>query len=533
LVISAALAVRRYSPRDVRLEAERRRLKDFRAFVTEAWKIIEPQTEFSPGWHIDAICDHLVAVTDGRIRDLLINIPPRHAKSSIVSVLWPAWEWTLSPHQRYLCASYAGVLSTRDSLKTRRLITSAWYQELWGHVFKLTGDQNAKTRFENDRTGYRIATSVDAFATGEGGSRLIVDDPHQAQEAQSDTVRESTIDWWDNVMSTRRNDPKKDARVIIMQRLHEADLAGHVLKQGGWTHLNLPAEFEGDRSATSIGWSDPRKEVGELLWPARYGRKEIDELKMLLGPYGAAAQLQQRPSPDEGGILKKHWFRLWPAKDALPEFELIIQSYDTAFSERTVNDPTAQTAWGVFRFKRPGSDAKTGPLHIIMLDAWKEFLEYPELRTKARREWEARYGGKEGDPAKPGRRADIVLIEDKGSGITLRQDLNRAGLPVRTYNPGRADKVMRAHAATPFLAGGSVWIMESAKNEGKPISWAAPFLRECGLFPNGDEDDYVDTFTQAVIYLRDSDVLTAKVPGLPEDEEFYKPKPKRVNPYAQ
>jgi predicted phage terminase large subunit-like protein len=501
----------------------------------EAWKVIEPQTPFTPGWHIDAICEHLEAITDGRIRDLLINVPPRHAKSSVVSVMWPAWEWTFAPHQRYLCASYASVLSTRDSLKTRRLVTSPWYQSLWGHAFVLTGDQNAKTRFENDHTGYRIATSVDAFATGEGGSRLIVDDPHQAQEAQSDVVREGTLEWWDSVMSTRRNDPKTDSRVIIMQRLHEMDLAGHVLHQGGWCHLNLPAEYEGDKSVTSIGWTDPRKEMGELLWPSRYGAKEIAELKMLLGPYGAAAQLQQRPSPDEGGILKKAWFRIWPATRPLPQFELIIQSYDTAFTEETLNDPTAQTAWGVFRYAKVGSDTpeKTRPLHIMMLDGWKERLEYPELRTKARKEWEAKYGGKTGDPAAPGRRADVVLIEDKGSGITLRQDLQRAGLPVRTYNPGRADKVMRAHAATPFLAGGSVWVMESAKNPSKPISWAEPFLRECALFPNGDEDDFVDTFTQAVIYLRDSDVLTAKVLGLPEDEPEYRERPaKRVNPYA-
>lgn len=494
--------------------------------MVEAWRIIEPQTPFVPGWHLDAIADHLEAVTRGEIRDLLINMPPRHAKSSEVSVLWPAWEWTFAPHERYLCASYAGVLSTRDSLKTRRLIQSPWYQSLWGHVFRLTGDQNAKTRFENDRTGYRIATSVDAFATGEGGSRLIVDDPHQAQEAQSDPVRESTLYWWDSVMSTRRNDPKKDVRVVIMQRLHEKDLTGHILEQGGWTHLCLPAEYEGDKRKTVIGWSDPRKEIGELLWPERFGRKEIDELKALLGTYGTAAQLQQRPSPDAGGILKKDWFRLWPRKEKLPQFEMIIQSYDTAFTERTQNDPTAQTAWGVFR------QPKTKALHVMLLDAWKERLEYPELRTKARKEWEAKYGGTPGRPSDPGRRADIVLIEDKGSGMTLRQDLQRAGLPVRVYNPGRADKVMRAHAVTPFLSGGCVWVLESSKSPGQPIAWSEPFLRECTLFPNGDEDDFVDTMTQTLIYLRDADILTAKVPGLPEDEEFYEKPMRRVNPYG-
>src|SRR6266849_2240648 len=166
-------------------------------FVRQAWLIIEPLTPFVPGWHIDAICDHLEAITRGELRNLLINVPPRHMKSLLVSVLWPAWEWIAHPERRWLYSSYASSLSIRDSVKCRRLIDSPWYRRLWGDRFRLTTDQNTKTRFDNDRSGYRIATSVGGAATGEGGDRLVCDDPHNVQDAESDSVRKATLDWWD------------------------------------------------------------------------------------------------------------------------------------------------------------------------------------------------------------------------------------------------------------------------------------------------------------------------------------------------
>lgn len=202
-------------------------------FVRQAWHVVEPGIPFIPSWHIEQICEHLEAVSAGDIRRLLINIPPRHSKSTIVSVMWPMWEWLTTPEQKFLCASYSGTLSIRDNLKARRLVQSPWFQSRWGHLFALAGDQNAKQRFENDKTGYRIATSVGGTATGEGGSRLILDDPHSAQEAQSDTLRESTLEWFDMVWSTRLNNPKTDSMVVVMQRLHEQDVSGHILERGG------------------------------------------------------------------------------------------------------------------------------------------------------------------------------------------------------------------------------------------------------------------------------------------------------------
>src|SRR5580704_7778756 len=229
---------------NARLKLEREyATRSLREFVRQAWHVVQPFTPFVPGWHIDAICDHLEAVTRGKIRNLLINIPPRHMKSLLVSVFWPAWEWILLPERRFLYSSYAATLSIRDSVKCRTLIGSPWYQRFWGDRFALSSDQNTKTRFNNDRSGYRIATSVGGAATGEGGDRIVCDDPHNVQEAESDSIRKTTTDWYDVVMSTRVNDPRTAAKVVVMQRCHQRDLSGHLLAQGGWELLCLPAEY--------------------------------------------------------------------------------------------------------------------------------------------------------------------------------------------------------------------------------------------------------------------------------------------------
>jgi len=249
---------------DLNREQATRHLKDF---IRQAWPVIEPSTPFVPGWHLDAICEHLEAVTAGQIRNLLITIPPRHMKSLAVSVFWPCWEWIRWPQRRWLFASYADSLSIRDSVRCRRLIQSPWYQSLFGDRFALTEDQNEKHRYDNDRSGCRIASSVGGSNTGEGGDRIVCDDPHNIHEAESDVIRKNACDWWDKVMSTRFHDPKTVAKLIIMQRVHYSDLAGHVLEQGGYDHLCLPAEYEGVQRTTIIGWTDPRHDSGELLWP--------------------------------------------------------------------------------------------------------------------------------------------------------------------------------------------------------------------------------------------------------------------------
>jgi predicted phage terminase large subunit-like protein len=509
----------------IRRERERRAASaSLYEFVQQAWHVVEPGVPFIPSWHIEEICEHLEAISAGEIRKLLINIPPRHSKSTIVSVMWPMWEWLTEPSQKFLCASYSGNLSIRDNLKARRLVQSPWYQERWGHMFKLAGDQNAKQRFENDKTGYRLATSVGGTATGEGGSRLILDDPHSAQEAQSDVIRESALEWFDMVWSTRLNDPKKDAMVTIMQRLHEKDISGHILEDiGGWEHLMIPAEWDGVRRQTKVGPYDPRKVKGELICPERFGEKEITELKQLLGTYGTAGQLQQDPQPSEGGILKAKEFRLWPADKGLPQFEYILQSYDCAFTEKTSGDPTACTTWGIFTHE--------GQRNAMLIDAWDEHLSYPELRSRVIKDWSTEYGGTTvKDGLRTARRADRILVEAKASGQSLLQDLRLAKVPAIGYNPGNADKISRAHQASPTLEMGFLWIPESGKNRGHAVSWAQPFLKQVAKFPVADHDDYVDCMTQAVIFLKNEGFFD--LPVARERDEPRVLRKERINPYA-
>lgn len=493
-------------------------------FVKQSWHVVEPGIPFIPSWHIEEICEHLEAVSAGEITRLLINIPPRHSKSTITSVMWPAWEWLTSPEQKFLCASYSGSLSIRDNLKTRRLIQSPWYQERWSHMFALAGDQNAKQRFENDKTGYRLATSVGGTATGEGGSRLLLDDPHSAQAAQSDVIRNSDLEWFDMVWSTRLNNPKEDAMVTIMQRLHEKDISGHIIDDiGGWEHICIPAEWDGVKRSTVLGNYDPRQKVGELICPDRFGDKEINNLKKLLGQYGVAGQLQQNPSPADGGILKTKYFEMWPADKGLPPFEYILQSYDCAFTEKSSGDPTACTVWAIF--------THNGERNVMLIDAWEDHLSYPDLRKRAIKDWGTEYGGMTKDsPYSRARRPDRILVEAKASGQSLIQDLRLAKVPVIGYNPGNADKISRAHQASPTLELGLIWIPESGKNKGHFVSWAQGFIKQLEKFPVAEHDDYVDTFSQAIIYLKNDGWFE-----LPRAKDIDEPRIKSknyVNPYA-
>lgn len=282
--------------------------KKLRSFVPHAWRVVEPETEFVSGWHIDAICDHLQAVAEGKITRLIINIPPRHMKSLTVCVFWPAWMWIQKPEMRFLFSSYSEDLSVRDNVKCQRIILSNWYQRNWGNNFSIITAN--KSKLENNRMGYRLATSVCGMVTGEGGDAIIVDDPHNAQDITSAVKRDNVHRWWDEAMSSRLNNPKTGVRIIIMQRLHEEDLAGHILaKENDYVHLCLPARYESEqRTKTILDFADPRLFEGDPLWPAKFDCHSLSKLEKELGTYAAAGQLQQRPSPRGGGMFKKHNF---------------------------------------------------------------------------------------------------------------------------------------------------------------------------------------------------------------------------------
>lgn len=315
-----------------------------------------------------------------------------------------------------------------------------------------------------------------------------------------------------------------------MQRLSDKDTSGVILsRELGYTHLMLPMRFEPERRCiTNIGFRDPRKKAGELLFPERFSEKQVSGLERVMGEYAVAGQFQQRPSPRGGGMFKSKHIQFWGRE--LPDFEYIVQSYDTAFTDKTSNDPTACTVWGVFKWK--------GKKSVMLLDAWDERLTYPKLRPKIMADWKALYGGRvkangTDDPMHPPRRADALLVEEKGSGISLIQDLRAARVPAIHYNPGKADKFGRASRVLPLFEMDIVWVLESKKEPGLAITWARKFLELLGKFGPGvtAEDDYVDTLTQAFKFLLDQDLL--ELPEVVEDapgEAEYAGAAKR-NPY--
>ena len=464
------------------------------AYVKRAWHVVEPGTQFVDGWHIKAICDHLEAAYRREIQNLIINVPPRHMKSLCVSVFFPTWVWgpKESPAERFLCASYAQELATRDNLKCRRIIRSRWYQRRWGNVFKLTGDQNQKTRFENDKTGYRIAVGVDGSSTGEGGSIRIIDDAHKADDSHSDVKLEKTWRWHQETWSTRGNDPKTALNIIIMQRLSDNDLVGHLLSEmqeenaRPWEVLCLPAEYEPVVRVTTVGWKDPRTKPGELIWPEQYDRKNMEYQKASMGPMAVAGQLQQRPAPEGGAIyLTEYWDgqNRFDADDRGIRNQVVARwiSLDTGFKEGESN---AYTAAVVVELSR---DYRALARHVE-----RHRLDFPKLSafTAALMQAWSADGKLQG-----------VIIEDQASGISLIQTLqqNMAKHMANLIIPFRPSgtKPERAIAASVWCANGSVLLPTPSPT----VPWLFPFEQELYKFPTGAYKDQADAFAQAVDYI--------------------------------
>lgn len=462
-------------------------------FVSQAWHVVEPATQFVPGWHIDAISEHLEAITSGEIRNLIVNIPPRHMKSLLVGVFWPAWTWATRAHIQFLCASYAQALAIRDAVKSRRLIQSPWYQERWGHTFALTGDQNQKMRYENDQAGHRIAAGVGGTATGDGGDILVADDLLKAGDADSDAMRTAANDFWFETMSTRGNDPKTVAKVIIMQRLHERDLTGAVLdrmREGGehYEHLCLPAEHDKRQYASGIDFEDPRTGEGELLWESQFGADELSTLKASLGKRAAAGQLQQLPAPAGGMIFLSEWWadglNRYDAEDKRIQNTVVGRwlSFDTALKDKESND---YTAMGVYEL--------TPDYQLMKRNAWWRRMQFPQLATTIEDEAQ-RWNFDE--------KLRGIVVEDKGSGTSALQSVRQsapdwlAALLI-AFNP-QGSKEGRGRQASLWCERGCVLLPSPSPSVPWLLSFCDDFLFK---FPGGAFDDPVDELTQIVIYL--------------------------------
>lgn len=506
-------------------------------FLRSAWKYVD-SSPWTDGWPIEAVAEHLQAVVDGDIKRLIINIPPRCGKSTITSVAFPAWTWaqsdrsaTSGPGVQFLMASYANQLVLRDSVKCRRLIESPWYQKMWGERFKLNSDQNTKSRFSNDQGGERLITSTGAAVTGEGGSIIIIDDPNSASEAFSEATIQSTIDWWDGAMSTRLNDPKTGAYVIIQQRLAEDDLTGHILSKdvGDWTHLCLPMKYEADRAfLTKIGWSDPRTDENELLWPERFGPDEVSLLEKQLGPFSSAGQLQQRPEPAGGGVIKREWWKLWE-ESVFPPMDYIIASLDTAYTTKTMNDASALTVWGVFSndpianaSRYLDSDGRPryidrsyneGAPKVMLMHAWQARLELHELVEKVAKTAKAL-------------KIDKLIIENKAAGISVAQEIRRLygneNFAVQLHDPKSQDKLSRLYSVQHLFAEGMIYAPDKA--------WAEMVIAQVGQFPKGKHDDLVDTVSMAMRHMRELNLLTRSNERLAEIDSMKAPVGKQSVP---
>lgn len=432
-------------------------------FVRAAWSIVEPGKAYRDGWHIGAIAEHLDGVFPKyQIRDLIITVPPRCMKSLLVSVFWPTWAWTRCPESRWIFASYAGTLSIRDATRSRRIIESEWFSKLWGGRFHLTTDQNQKSRFENDKTGLRIATSVGGSVTGEGGDVLVADDPLNVQDSYSKAARDTVWTWWREVFSTRRNDPAKSGRVIVMQRCHQDDLVGR-LKDDGCVHLNLPMEAPTKTTIVMPSGREIVREEGALLWPEQFSAEVLPSLKKELGEYGVAAQFQQTPVSEGGTIVKRAW---WRYDKEPPAGHVSMMSLDTGFKSGQENDWSVVTSW---------VEDERG-YHLI--DLWRGRVEFPELKRMT-------------IALNDKHRPRVVVVEDKASGQSLIQELQRdTKIPVVPQAVDK-DKLVRLHAVTPLIESGRVFLPERAP-------WLADFLTEFDYFPNGTNDDQVDSVTQAL-----------------------------------
>ena len=478
------------------LEAERLR-RSYSRVVKAAWSIADPGSKITWGWHMQVICDHLEALVKGQIPNnrLIINIPPRMTKSTLTSVMLPCWIWTFNPSCSFMFASYSYELSKDHAYKRRKILDSQWYKDL----FKIvpSSNRNSIIEVETEAGGLMYTTSLTGSTTGRGGDYLILDDPNNPKETESEVSRESTLQWFRLNWSTRANQPKTCKWIVIQQRTHMQDITGFCLSLKTWDHLKIPMEYNPDTvKGTSLNWKDPRTERGQLLQEERIGRDEVESLKKTLGPYGASGQLAQEPAPAEGGIIKRDWIRHYERIDDDISFVDVVSgtpyrfpiadcirfgTVDLAVSKKDLDkadpDYTVIASWCVFGTHR-------GPM-LFLLDLFRERVEGPDIEKNieaAHEKW--KYA--------------IVGVETVGFQLIIAQGLLRKNIPVREMSSSLdaiyrldKDKQARAYSATPLMADARFYVPTYAH-------WLGDYIMELTVFPNFGHDDQMDVTSAAV-----------------------------------
>lgn len=460
-------------------------------FLRAAWPVVEPSTPLAWGWHLDAVCQHLEAVTRGDLRNLLITIPPGCTKSILVAVMWPAWVWATDPSVRWLFASNEGDLATRDSLACRYVVTSEWYQALFPHV-QLVGDQNVKTWYQTSRRGHRQAVTVASKVTGKKGDVLVVDDPNDARRVEGESEQRAVVGWWRDAFFDRVNDFNTGRRVVIGQRTHQQDLIGFIKETGGFEELMIPEEFEpARRRATAIGWIDPRTAEGELLRPGRFGPDQVTAAKARLGTTGYRAKHQQDPQSREGYRFKVAWLaRRWRFDPASPDYVILeddrgpyrfrmagvprFATADPAASAKTSADPSVCSVWA----SSPRGD-------LLWLDCTRRWLEIPD-QPKLLEEVYAKHKF---------RSIGIEAVASNRAMLQFAQRLKLAALPM---DPKGLDKLAHASGALILAEAGGLWLPDPGAVPGFPLDAVLTELLQFTGTPADEHDDIVDTLSYAV-----------------------------------
>jgi predicted phage terminase large subunit-like protein len=483
-------------------------------FTRSAFPYIDPAA-WIDSWAVEAVCEHLQAVADGEIRKLILNISPRCLKTITTCVAFPAWVWaqptpgpTIGAAVSFLCGSYNRDLSMDATVKCRQLINSTWYQDRWAARFALSDIQATKQLFVNDKGGRYLSTSVSGGTLGRGADIIIADDLNDAQDALSEASLEGTLSYWNTVLRTRLNNPKTGAFIVIQQRLAENDVTGHILEKNAedWVHVMIPMRYEPERSFhTVIGWKDPRTEPGELMWPERFGETEVKSLETDLGPWAACGQLQQRPEPKGGGIIKREWWKLWE-HDSYPPMDFVLATLDTAYTEDQMNDPSGMIIWGIFSgdvkaattriVAQDGAPRRMDQTysefapHVMCMYGWTARLEIHELVEKVVQTCVKL-------------KVDLLMIENKASGISVAQEIRRLywreRFGVELFDPKSQDKVARLYSVQHLFAEGIIY--------GPDRPWMEQIITQVGAFPRAKHDEFADLTSMGLRKLRDMGLL--------------------------
>lgn len=441
----------------------------FDIFAAHTFELLHPGAEYLENWHIRAIAWQLDRVRRGECRRLIITMPPRSLKSFTVSVAWPAFVLGHHPTQKIMAVSYGEDLAIDLARQCRRIMESGDYQRIFPRT-RLT--RSAAADLETSKGGRRFSTTNGGVLTGLGGDIIIVDDPQKPEDAQSEARRRSTIGWFEGTLSTRLNDKEHGAIILIQQRLHEDDLAGHLLAKGGWEHLDLPAIAIQDETIPLSADEVHHRKAGDILHPARESREALERQRQEMGSYFFEAQYQQKPVPVEGYMIRPGWFKRYADAPDVKRGARVVQSWDFAVTDSAGSDYTVCVTALVDRNQ------------VWLLDVFRDKLNYPDQKRKFA-EQAKRHG------------ANVILVEKAANGHPLLADLrahNVAGVPSPIGIQPVGGKVERLSIHSSRIEAGDIFLPKQA-------GWLEPFLHEITAFPNGKHDDQVDAFSQLLQWL--------------------------------